>query len=112
MYKASLKISTNRQTEIEPKTCIITITTVAIPPHQISIVPLKATNQAINAKFTSETLLEIEGNPFLTKEQPALVLVHTLQRLASPSPRHLHGSVMESQRSKFNTKMEHDHRLC
>ena len=56
-------------------------TTVMIPPHHVSIVSLKAISWAINSKFTSETLLEIGENPFLTTEQPELVLVPTLQRL-------------------------------
>ena len=84
--KASLKISTNGQNEIEPKTCLITTIAVTIPPHHISIVQLKAINQAINTKFTSETLLEIEENPFLTIVHSELVLVVTLQRLGFQVP--------------------------
>ena len=65
---------------MESKTCLIKTTTVTIPPHHVSIVSLKAINQVIDAKFTSEALLEIEENPFLTIEQPKLVLVPTLQK--------------------------------
>ena len=80
---ASLKISRDNQNETELKLHLITRNTVTIPPHQISLVPLKAINQAINTKFPSEPLLEIEGNPFLTTEQPELVLISISQKLGS-----------------------------
>ena len=83
---ASLKISTDEQNETEPKICLIITTTVTIPPHHISFVPLKVINQAINTRFPSEALLEIEENPFLTIEQPELVLMPTVQRLGSQVP--------------------------
>ena len=70
----SLKISTDEHNETEQKLCLITTNTVTIPPQHISLVPLKANNQAINTKFPSEALLEIEENPFLTIEQPELVV--------------------------------------
>ena len=81
--------------QIKPKIHLRANTTVT--PHHVPIVPLKAISQAINEKLTSETLLEIEKNPFLTIELSKLGLVPTLQRLDSKVP-HLHGSVMEPQR--------------
>ena len=82
-----IKISMNGQTEIESKTHHLnTMITVTIPAHHISIVPLKAINQAININCTSETLLEIEENPFLMIEQSELVIEPTLQRLVSQVP--------------------------
>ena len=83
---ALLKISTNGQNEIKPKTGLITTTTVTTPSHHISLVPLKAINQAINTKFSSETLLDIEENSLLTIEQSELVFMPTLQRLGSLIP--------------------------
>ena len=60
---ASLKLSTVKQNETELKIHLITTKTVTIPPHHVSLVQLKVTNQAINTKFPSEALLEIEKNP-------------------------------------------------
>ena len=78
---ALLKISTDEQNETELKIHLITTTTVTIPSHHISLVPLKAIKQAINTKFSSEALLEIE-----TVEQSELVLMPTLERLGSEVP--------------------------
>ena len=80
---ASLKISTDEQNETDKKIPLIATATVTIPPHHLSLVSLKAINQVINTKFTSKALLEIEENPFLTIEQPELVLMSTLHRLGS-----------------------------
>ena len=86
---ALLKISTNWQTEIElKKTCLIT-TTVTIFPHHISIVPLKAINQAINTKFTLETLLQIGRNPFLTHRKTWTSLSACLTKTRFTSPQSL-----------------------
>ena len=80
---ASLKISTSKQNETEQKLHSITTNTVTILPHHISLVPLKAINQAKNTKFPSEALFKIKEDPFLTIEQPGLVLIPTLQNLGS-----------------------------
>ena len=47
---ASLKISEDNQIKTEQKLCLTTTNTVTIPPYHISIVPLKAINQA-NTKY-------------------------------------------------------------
>ena len=83
---ASLKISTDEPNETDQKICLLTTNTVTIPPHHISLVPLKATNQTMNTKFPSEASLEIEENPFLTIEQPELLLIPTLEKLGSQVP--------------------------
>ena len=67
----------------EQKLHLIATNTVTIPPHHISLVSLKAINYAINTKFLSEPLLQIEENPFLTIEQAELVLTPNLQKLGS-----------------------------
>ena len=54
--------------------------------NHISLVPLKAINQATNTKFPSETPLEIKENPYITREQPEFVLILPLQRLGSHVP--------------------------
>ena len=86
MENSFIKISADEQNETEQKICSITTNTVTIPPFYISLVPFKAINQVINIKFPSEPLLEIEENPFLTIEQPKLVLIPTLQTLGSQVP--------------------------
>ena len=83
---ASLKGLADVQNVTEQKIHLITTNTVTILPHHISFVPLEAINQVINIKFPSEALLEIEENPFLTIEQPELVLMPILQRLGSQIP--------------------------
>ena len=52
----------------------------------MSLVPLKAINQAINTKCPTDTLPQIEENPFLAIEQHVLVLMPILQRLGSQVP--------------------------
>ena len=78
-----IKISTDEQKETKQKIHLKNTVPVTIPPHHISLVPLKAIIQAINTKFPSEALLEIEENPFLTIEQPELVLMPIIPRLGS-----------------------------
>ena len=77
------KLSTEQQNETEEKIHLITNNTVTIPPHHISLVPLKAINQTINTKFPSEALLEKEDTNF--KETRVL------------STKCIHGSTMETQ---------------
>ena len=83
MNNSFIKILTDEQNGTEQKICLITTTTVTIHPHHISLVLLKAINQAANTKFPSEALLEIKENPFLTIQQTDLVLMPTLQGLGS-----------------------------
>ena len=64
---ASLKMSTDEQNKTERKLHLIPTNTVTIPPHHVSLVPLKAINQTINTKIPSEALLEIKENPFLIR---------------------------------------------
>ena len=63
---ASLKISTVEQNETEHKIHLIASNTITIPHHHVFLIPLKAINQTINTKFSSEALLKIEENSFLT----------------------------------------------
>ena len=76
----------NRSNETEQKLHLITTNTVTIPPYDISLLPLKALNQAINTKTKAEALLEIEENSFLTIEQLELLLIPTVQKLGSREP--------------------------
>ena len=80
---ASLKLSAD---ETEQKLCLITTNTDTIIPYHISIVPLKVVNQARNTNIQPDALIKIEENPFLTIEQPKLVLIPTLQKLESRVP--------------------------
>ena len=109
---ASLTISTDEQNETEQKLCLITTNTVTIPPHHVSVVPLKAINQEMNTKFPSEALLEIEENPFPTIEQPELVLIPILQKLGSQVPDAYMAVLWIPGGQTLNIKKEHDHWVC
>ena len=80
---ALLKISTNGKNEIDSKICLITTTTVQIPPQDISLVPLKVINQSIKYKISIRNNTIIEEHPLLMLKLPKLVLLPTLQRLGS-----------------------------
>ena len=60
--------------------------TVTVPPSHISIVPLKSINHALNSNIKPNTLVEIEGNPFLSIEQPDLIKIPSLQKLGLRIP--------------------------
>ena len=76
---ASLEILAGKQNETDQKLHLITSNTITMPPYQSSIAPLKAIKQVINNNFKLDDLIEIEVNPFLTMEQPELILTPMLQ---------------------------------
>ena len=62
---------TNKQETYE-KICVITKSRVTLPPHHISIVPLMPVNHP--GKIHTDTLLEMEENPFFTFEQHMIII--------------------------------------
>ena len=109
---ASLKISTDEQNNTEQNLHLITTNTVTIPPYHISLFPLKAINQAINTKIQSGALLEIDENPFLTIEQPEMVLHTNITKSRVQNTRCIHGSTVEPRWSNCDIEKKHDHWLC
>ena len=69
---------TNKQ-EKGKKIHVITKSTVTLPPHHISIIPLTPTDYP--HKIHTDTLLEMEENPFFTIEQPDITIILALQKL-------------------------------
>ena len=57
----------------------MTKSTVTLQPHHISVVPLISINDP--NKIHTDTLLEVEENPFFTIEQPNITIIPTLQKL-------------------------------
>ena len=70
--------------ERDEKIHIVTKTTVTLPPHQITIVPLTPINYP--DKIHAHTLLEIEENPFFSIEQPNITIIPALQKHESRTP--------------------------
>ena len=58
-----------------------TSNTVTIPPYHIPIAPLKAIIHVISNNIKPNTLIDIQENPFLTIEQPDLVVIPMQQKL-------------------------------
>ena len=80
MYKTKL---TDKQ-ETNGKIFVVTQHTVTLPPYHISIVPLMAINYAAN--MHTNTLIEIDDNPFFSIEQPNITIIPALQKLDSQTP--------------------------
>ena len=70
--------------EINEKICVVTKHTVTHLPYYISIVPLTSINHT--ESILINTLIEIEGNPFFSLEQPNIIIMPTLQELDSRTP--------------------------
>ena len=66
------------------KICIITKSTVTLPQHHISIVLLTSINYS--NKIHTDTLLEMEDNPFFTIEQTNVTIIPALQKLENRTP--------------------------
>ena len=91
---ASLKISTDEQSEMEQKIHLITTNTVTMPLHHISLIPLKAINQAINTKFSSDPNLSpvasqlyprpLKHQKFVKEEVQNLAEAGLIERSISP----------------------------
>ena len=79
-----LETLSGKQYKRDQKLCLITNSNYTT--HHISIAPLKAFNHAISNSIKSNTLIEIEENPFLAIEQPDLVLIPMLQKLGPRIP--------------------------
>ena len=71
---------------IEKRIHVATGHTVTIPPYHIDVIPLKPVNHTCNIDLKSNTLLEIEENPFLPVEQPKITIIPTLQKLEGRTP--------------------------
>ena len=59
--------------EINEKSYVVTKYTVTFPPHQISIVSLTPINYTENIQ--TNTLLEMEENPFFMLVQPNIIII-------------------------------------
>ena len=109
---ASLEIQAGKQNEMDKKLHLITNNAVTILPYDTSTAPLKAIKQAINNNFTPNGLIEIEVNPFLTIEQPELILIPMLQKLGSQTLDVYMAVLGNPVRANYNIKMEHNSWLC
>ena len=63
---------------------MVTKHTGALPPYHISIIPFIAIHH--REIMPTNTLLEIEENPFFSIEQPNITIIPTLQKLESKTP--------------------------
>ena len=80
MYEAKL----GDKQHLKEKTHVVTTYTVTLPPHYISIVLLTPINYTRNMQ--TNTLLDIEANPFFLIEQPNVTVIPALQKLESRAP--------------------------
>ena len=70
--------------EANEKIHVVTKHTVTIPPYPISIMSLTPINHT--KSIQTNTLTEIEGNPFFSIIQPNIPIIPTLQKLESRTP--------------------------
>ena len=78
---ASLETSLDEKQVIDKRTCIVANHTVTIPCYHMSVTPLKQVNYTCDTNLNSNTLLEIEESPFLSIEQPNMMIIPVLQKL-------------------------------
>ena len=78
---ALLETPSCKPQEAGQKLHLMTNHTVTILPYHISIIPVKSINHALSSNIKSNTLIEIEENPFLSIEQPDLIMIPMLQKL-------------------------------
>ena len=74
---------TNKQ-ETDDKICVMTKSTVTLPPHHISIVSLTAINYP--GKVHTDILLGMKENPFFTIKQQNITIIPALQKLDNRTP--------------------------
>ena len=59
---------------------------VTIQPYCISIIPLKSVNHSLRHNIKPSTIIEIEENPFLSIEQPDMIIIPKFQKLGLRIP--------------------------
>ena len=70
--------------DMKEKTHEVATHTATFPPHHTSIVPLTSTHYTWNIQ--TDTLLEIEANPFSLIKQTKITIIPALKRLHSRTP--------------------------